>query len=633
MPPLAEPNLRQENPKEIAILQINLNKSEKAHLDIINENVSQKYDIILIQEPHTTSFNMIRTPTNFRPVYPRNRDAQIRSAIWVSTRLDTKDWNILDIPGTNDITAIQLKGPYGKLTIFNIYNDCTHSRNEAILGNYIRRHANILTRTENHHMIWAGDFNRHHPLWDRDEDLHLFTRQATRDAEGLIKLLADHDMQMVLPKGVPTLQHMRSKRYSRPDNVFSTPGIEDLVIKCEVDASIRPTSTDHFPITTHVLLPQERINSSPSFNFRETDWDEYRKELKLRLQLTPDRPTINNVEQLNTAIGNLTQALQDTTKKIVKRSKPRPDAKRWWNGDLIKKRKELNRLRSDSYNHRATANHPSHRELKKKSNKYGEAIIQAKRGHWANYLEEMTASEMWTANKYIREPVGDGGNPRIPTLKTKNAAGREVPVNSNEEKADLLAKTFFPPPPRIVNDFADYVYPEPLPDPPQITADQLHKHVFKPAPYKAHGPDEIPNAVIQQCEALIHERLLRIYQAILKLGIYYDPWKDFTTVVLRKPNKPSYEAPKAYRPIALLSCLAKILTSIIAETISNLVEIYQLLPKTHFGGRPGRTTTDAVHYLVHKIKTAWRNDQVASVLYLDVEGAFPNAVTDRLIHN
>ena len=30
---------------------------------------------------------------------------------------------------------------------------------------------------------------------------------------------------------------------------------------------------------------------------------------------------------------------------------------------------------------------------------------------------------------------------------------------------------------------------------------------------------------------------------------------------------------------------------------------------------------------------AWREDQVASVLFLDVEGAFPNAVTDRLIHN
>jgi hypothetical protein len=44
-------------------------------------------------------------------------------------------------------------------------------------------------------------------------------------------------------------------------------------------------------------------------------------------------------------------------------------------------------------------------------------------------------------------------------------------------------------------------------------------------------------------------------------------------------------------------------------------------------------TTDAVHALVDKVKTAWRRGKVVSILYLDVEGAFPNAVTDRLLHN
>jgi hypothetical protein len=229
MPDQAEPNVQQEEPKSITIMQINLNKSQKAHLELINGEASQKYDIILVQEPHVTSFNKIRTPTNFRQVFPINRlqlDAVTRSAIWVNKRLNTKDWDILDVPDNNDITAIQLKGPYGKLTIFNVYNDCTHSRNERELGLYIQRNANLITRTDNHHMVWAGDFNRHHPLWDRDEDLHLFTGQATRNADGLIRLLAEYEMQMLLPKGVPTLQHMVTGRYSRPDNVFSTPGFK-----------------------------------------------------------------------------------------------------------------------------------------------------------------------------------------------------------------------------------------------------------------------------------------------------------------------------------------------------------------------------------------------------------------------
>ena len=91
---------------------------------------------MLIQEPYTTTFNAIRTPSNFRLVYPMNRfedDAQIRSVIWVNKRLDTKNWIILNVPDTNDISAIQLKGHYRKLTIFNIYKNCTHHRNETAL--------------------------------------------------------------------------------------------------------------------------------------------------------------------------------------------------------------------------------------------------------------------------------------------------------------------------------------------------------------------------------------------------------------------------------------------------------------------------------------------------------------------
>jgi len=64
-----------------------------------------------------------------------------------------------------------------------------------------------------------------------------------------------------------------------------------------------------------------------------------------------------------------------------------------------------------------------------------------------------------------------------------------------------------------------------------------------------------------------------------------------------------------------------------------LTEKHQLLPKNHFGGRPGRTTTDAMHLLTLRIKAAWRAGKVAAVLFLDIKGAFPNAVPERLVHN
>jgi len=58
-----------------------------------------------------------------------------------------------------------------------------------------------------------------------------------------------------------------------------------------------------------------------------------------------------------------------------------------------------------------------------------------------------------------------------------------------------------------------------------------------------------------------------------------------------------------------------------------------LLPPTHFGGRPARTTSNALHYLIYKIKDVWRKQQVTSVLFLDIEGAFPNTVNEQLIRN
>jgi hypothetical protein len=474
-------------------MQINLNKSEKAHLDLINEKVSQIYDVMLIQEPYATPFRAIRTPANFRPVLPKNRIANeepIRSVIWVSRHLETKNWKIVDIPGTNNITAIQLKGAYGKILIFNIYNDCTHSRNEVAQREFLDTH-----------MIWAGDFNRHHPLWDDDKDTHLFTRQALRDAEGIIDLIAEFDMVMTLPKGIPTLQHMRTKKYSRPDNLFCNIALQPYIIKCEVQPWHKPSCTDHYPIVTHLDLPQTRIPEDPSYNFRTADWDKFNKalkiklsNLKIKLSNLPQPGPFTGSQQLFALGDSLTKALQETIQEKFTCSKPRPDAKRWWNSDLTGMRKELNRLRSLSYKNRTITNHPSHRELRRKSKVYGKAIISEKRAHWAEYLEDMVASDIWTANKYLKNPVGDGGLPRIPTIRVRDAAGSETEINDNEDKAKVFVKSFFPPPPTAQEeDPTAFKYPEPLPNPPLPDRARIERTIRKLPSYKAPGPDGIPN--------------------------------------------------------------------------------------------------------------------------------------------
>jgi hypothetical protein len=104
-------------------------------------------------------------------------------------------------------------------------------------------------------------------------------------------------------------------------------------------------------------------------------------------------------------------------------------------------------------------------------------------------------------------------------------------------------------------------------------------------------------------------------------------------MVIRKPGKPDYSAPKAHRLIALVKTTPKILSLCIGEVLIYYAEELGLLPPTHFGCRPGRTATDSLHYLVKWVRDALRKGMVVSVLFLDIQGAFPNTVIPRLVHN
>ncbi|KAI6016352.1 hypothetical protein BKA83DRAFT_4497977 [Pisolithus microcarpus] len=46
------------------------------------------------------------------------------------------------------------------------------------------------------HVIWLGDFNFHHPLWDNDSSTQLFTTGALKKAQLLLDLLEKYDMAM-----------------------------------------------------------------------------------------------------------------------------------------------------------------------------------------------------------------------------------------------------------------------------------------------------------------------------------------------------------------------------------------------------------------------------------------------------
>jgi hypothetical protein len=83
----------------------------------------------------------------------------------------------------------------------------------------------------------------------------------------------------------------------------------------------------------------------------------------------------------------------------------------------------------------------------------------------------------------------------------------------------------------------------------------------------------------------------------------------------------------------LLNTLGKILEAVVATRIAWLVEEHGLLPKTHLGGRKGVSVDHAIQLILGRIHQAWGEGKIASMLLLDVAGAYDMVSHERLIFN
>ena len=113
----------------------------------------------------------------------------------------------------------------------------------------------------------------------------------------------------------------------------------------------------------------------------------------------------------------------------------------------------------------------------------------------------------------------------------------------------------------------------------RISRDEVIKAIIYPVADKAPGVSGIPNRFLRCIALYIIDSLTRLFQACFDLGYHPRFFKEANTVILKKPNKPDYSEPKAYRLIALLDTLGKVLETVISKRLAGLAESYSLLPQ------------------------------------------------------
>jgi exonuclease III len=259
---------------KITIWQQNVNKSPSCQHDLLSNNqlIRSGTSIIALQEPAVNFMNRSIASKDWFPIYPTTHSLspdKTRSLLLINASINSGSWEQIDIP-SGDITAVIIRSAVSDLLLYNVYND---GNNDTSLNALTIAH-NIVSVTpsvKRRHIIWLGDFNRHHPVWDNANDTHLFTKEALTSAERPIEAIAEAGLDLALPAGIPTHIHNVTKHWTRLDHIFISDHSLDSIISCNTRLEFRGIKTDHLPIVTELDLEILVTEQSSVCNFREVD--------------------------------------------------------------------------------------------------------------------------------------------------------------------------------------------------------------------------------------------------------------------------------------------------------------------------------------------------------------------------
>jgi hypothetical protein len=631
----------------LRILQYNVNHGKEATLvPLLQDTNVDEFDILAIQEPWrnptvTTSYNPARS--QFHLAYPPHLLARV--CFYINKRLHIQSWSVTH--HNEDAQTVTLRyaaneqdvaNPLGGLTtslalgktvqIHNIYNPSpvSHSSTEEGTLTTLR---NCLQDTTTDHIV-IGDFNLHHPLWGG------VARPIQHScADILLDIIRNASLELVTSCGAATWSARGSS--STIDLAFISQSLGERLIKCTPRLDIAQSS-DHVPIETTIDLQTQSVVTRRKRNWKGLD------ATKLNKKLLESRLSVNALtseSQIDEYIRELTRIVTSGIEASVPWHDNSQFARSYWSPECAQAIQETRRR----YYDRLRSSTPESEELHQEARRQKVAIIRrAKRTEFREFVAKATNSPqgVFRLAKWARLRAGRPRDlPQLPTLitKTRNES-QEVVTTRLETLPDKLAALrdkFFPKPAAAdLTDINPSLHPSPILIEEIIKEEEIQSALRYLTNDKAPGPDQIPNRILKEAQEWLTPHLLKIFNATVRIGYHPRAWKEAITLALRKPNKEDYTAVGAYRPIALLNTMGKLLELVMSRKLSLLAETYHVLPETQMGARKGRSTESALQLLTEQVHTIWNlpgKQQVATMLGMDMSGAFDNVSHTRLLDN
>lgn len=608
----------------LKVLQINLNRSAPATESALNLATELQVDIIAIQEPwvypspnndYTVTRSVIHS--SYTQILPSHGNLRPRTLFYISKALTSVNIAI-ESPDDPDCLIIDINYGYTKAQIINIYNEkhldgsSTYTVNRGLLPNPLYKDSIVL-----------GDFNTHHPWWD---PLH----EKSTSADTLVEWITDNNLFLLNTPGTGTFYRPHMEQPTVIDLTLNTSSLVDKIQDWQTTPDL---GSDHIGILFNVVH-DSTISASNTINTRfdtkSADWELFKSTLIAKTAESTLETQVNDLTDLRSPPSDIHQKLEvlcdtfssaifDASDASIPRITISIKSKPWWNDKIRDLRKQMVQI-----SRKSVKNPYFQQEYRNAKTRYFNAIKRAKIDHWNQFLEKEDPRSIFKAMSYTKDVLAQP----IPGI---------TDITSNTVKSDFHGKcdafraALFPDPPSAPEvDISDYTV-DPAWNWPVLSHFEVQNACNTEIKGKTPGPDGITHDIITQAYNTIPELFFSIYSILLNNGYHPKCWKQATGIILKKPGKPDYSAPKAYRVISLLNCLGKVSERILAQRLSYLAETTGLLHPTQIGGRLKKSAVDTALLLTNEVEQNKLLGLKTSTLFLDVKGAFDHVAKNRLL--
>ena len=459
--------------------------------------------------------------------------------------------------------------------------------------------------------ILIGDFNAHSRILDSN------CMRANFTGRTLETLLAEEDLCLVNPQNMYTYVCPNNGKRSCLDLCLASPNIAALAtIKTGADVG-----SDHVPIKV-TIDKSPNINNivfSKKWKINASNVMDFSHSLsKSKTELVKPCSIDEQVEEFtNRVISAATDNIKQTTGKCVFRQKRTI----WWDRECSRMVAERRRARKQ------LERHPTQQNLliyRAKSAEVCKLCKKKKKESFQRYIESVKydtpKKEVWGKIRAVKNISYSCTMP----IEVDNILITD-PVEKANKYAYLLKEIAKPGKHTDLLDFGreyrqacskgyDLAYNR------EISMDEL-QYAVEIAKSKSPGIDEITAVLLKNLPVNMMNELLSIINESFNTGYVPKSWKLGVIVPILKGGKSRRDI-ASYRPIALLSCVGKLMERIIQRRLEYIVTRGRLLQDCQMGFCKGESTMDVLLRIEHIIRKCLGVGNMCIVVYIDLKSAF-----------